>query len=39
MKRNNSIKMYGEAPSKPRYNAVVMCVMNWLDNSVAIRLM
>ena len=39
MKRNNSTKIYGEAANKPRYNAVLMCVINWLDNSVAIKLM
>ena len=29
--------MYGEVPSKARYTDVVMCVINWLDKSVAIK--
>lgn len=36
-KRNSSYTIYGDAPSSPRYWAVVMWVMNWLDKSVAIK--
>ena len=36
MKRNSSIKMYGDAPNIPMYRAVVMCVINWLERRVAL---
>ncbi len=36
--RNNSYIIYGDAHNKPKYIEVVRCVTNWLETSVAIRL-